>query len=347
MNLGETIYETMIREIKEETKLEIKKENLKIFNIYSGEEQHHIYPNDDEAYFVNIIFETDIYDGEIERDPESYELKFFDVDDLPVNVTKPFECVARDLRAGIKSNCVRGGQGGEKAFEKAVYWARRAADQGDRDGQCDLAWLYENASGVERDMEQAAFWYRQAALRGHTFAIGKCEELGISLEEGVIDKETMRRALKCRLFIINYLPSYKYTVICSSYKGKWVLSRHKKRDTWEPQGGHIEAGETPLEGAKRELFEESGILDAEIYPVCDYWGFNPYRCSNGMVFLAVVHSIGELPESEMKEIGVFDELPENLTYPRTSPVFYREAGKLLVSFHQTEKSNGAKGRTCL
>ena len=108
----------------------------------------------------------------------------------------------------------------------------------------------------------------------------------------------------------------------------------KKRDTWETQGGHIEPGETPLEAAKRELFEESGIRDADVYPVCDYWGFNPFRCSNGMVFLAVVHSIGELPESEMQEIRMFEELPENLTYPQTSPVLYREAEKLLKSLER-------------
>lgn len=68
-----------------------------------------------------------------------------------------------------------------------------------------------------------------------------------------------------------------------------------------------------------------------MYPVCDYWGFNPFCCSNGMVFLAVVHSIGDLPESEMQESGMFEELPENLTYPQTSPVLYREEEKLLRS----------------
>ena len=221
------------------------------------------------------------------------------------------------------------GLGVEKNLDKAVWWTRRAADHGDRDGQCNLAWFYEDAIGVERDMEQAAFWYRQAALQDHDLAIDKCKELGISLADAITDREGLRKALKCRVFPLNYLPSYKYTVICANYKGKWILSRHKKRDTWETQGGHIEAGETPLEAAKRELFEESGIRDADVYPVCDYWGFNPFRCSNGMVFLAVVHSIGELPESEMQEIGIFDELPENLTYPQTSPVLYREAEKLL------------------
>ena len=98
-------------------------------------------------------------------------------------------------------------------------------------------------------------------------------------------------------------------MICTSYQGKWILSKHNKRNTWETQGGHIEDGETPLECAKRELFEDSDIKDADIYPVCDYWGFNRQACSNGMVFLAVVHSLGMLPESEMKEIKLFDTLP--------------------------------------
>jgi len=98
MELGETIYETIIREIKEETNLEIKAENLKIFNIYSGEEQHHIYPNKDEVYFVNIIFETNKYYDEIKSDSESIELKFFDISKIPSNITKPFESVLTDLK---------------------------------------------------------------------------------------------------------------------------------------------------------------------------------------------------------------------------------------------------------
>ncbi|MBR5880457.1 MAG: NUDIX domain-containing protein, partial [Clostridia bacterium] len=109
------------------------------------------------------------------------------------------------------------------------------------------------------------------------------------------------------------------------------LSRHKSRDTWETQGGHIENGETPLDAAKRELYEESGIVDAELFPVCDYYGYNSKSFSHGMVFLAVVHSLGDLPESEIGEVRAFDTIPENLTYPQTSPKLYAEAQKLLVS----------------
>ena len=128
---------------------------------------------------------------------------------------------------------------------------------------------------------------------------------------------------------IGSCPELKYVVIFPRYEGKWLLVRHHLRSTWEAAGGHIEPGETPTDCAKRELFEESGVKDAELIPVCDYWGFDDQGCSNGVVFLAVVRSLGELPESEMKETGLFEDLPGELTYPMTSPVLYREAEKAL------------------
>lgn len=201
----------------------------------------------------------------------------------------------------------------EKNYDSAL---RLIAYNGDCNAQYDIAKYYEC---VDVDAEQSNFWYRKAALQGHDLAIRKCKELGVNVNAPLIDKEIIRKELQCRLYPLGYLKQYKYTVICATYRGKWILSRHKKRDTWETQGGHIEEGETPLECAKRELFEESGIIDAELYPVCDYWGFNRQACSNGVLFLAVVHSIGNLPESEMKEIKLFDALPSALTYPRTSP----------------------------
>ncbi|MBO5109339.1 MAG: GNAT family N-acetyltransferase [Clostridia bacterium] len=220
------------------------------------------------------------------------------------------------------------GLGVERNLDKAVYWTRRAADHGDRDGQCNLAWFHEDGIGVERDLEQAGFWYKKAALQGHDLAIQKCMELGIDWQAPRIDRETIRKDLKCRIYPLNHLERYKYVAVCTSYQGKWVLSRHKKRNTWETQGGHIEPGETPIEAARRELFEESGIQDAVLYPVCDYWGFDTQACSNGVVFLAIAHHIGQLPESEMAEMAVFDSLPADLTYPNTTPVFCNEADKI-------------------
>ena len=94
-----------------------------------------------------------------------------------------------------------------------------------------------------------------------------------------------------------------------------MLSRHKERTTWETQGGHVEPGEAPLEAAKRELYEESGAVGYEIRPICDYWAGDEQtgEGATGMVFHAEIHERGELPESEMAEVQLFDELPENLT----------------------------------
>lgn len=141
--------------------------------------------------------------------------------------------------------------------------ARLLAYNGDSVAQYDIAKHYES---VEVDIDQSIFWYRKAALQDHDLAIKKCKELGVDLNAPMIDREVIRKELQCRIYPLGYLERYKYTVICTSYQGKWILSKHKKRNTWETQGGHIEGGETPLECAKRELFEESGIKDATYIP---------------------------------------------------------------------------------
>lgn len=128
----------------------------------------------------------------------------------------------------------------------------------------------------------------------------------------------------CRTYNINHLKTYKYVVILSTHQGKILLSRHKKRLTWETQGGHIEPGETPLAAAQRELYEESGALSYDISPLCDYRAEDNTGGANGMVFHAEIHELGELPQSEMAEIREFNTLPENLTYPAITPILFQK-----------------------
>ena len=62
-----------------------------------------------------------------------------------------------------------------------------------------------------------------------------------------------RSALQCRVAPLGLMGDYVFVVVVYEFQGKLMLSRHRDRDTWETQGGHIEPGETPLEAARREL----------------------------------------------------------------------------------------------
>ncbi|MBR1586253.1 MAG: NUDIX domain-containing protein [Clostridia bacterium] len=131
--------------------------------------------------------------------------------------------------------------------------------------------------------------------------------------------------MRCEVKPLGTLSDYKYVVVLSFYRGLIVLSRHKRRDTWETQGGHIEAGETPLAAARRELYEESGVRDAAIAPLFDYWAGDDCGGACGRVFRADIRAFEPLPDSEMAEVGLFATLPAALTYPVITPELFHHA----------------------
>ena len=139
---------------------------------------------------------------------------------------------------------------------------------------------------------------------------------------------TGHHELQCQIHPFGSLSPLRFVVICSFYEGKMLLSYHSGHQSWETQGGHIEQGETPEEAAKRELYEESGVTDAELLPVCDYFAYDSEGSSNGRVYAAIIHQLGQLPPSEMSRIQAFYVFPENLTYPFVTPKLFQEAQKI-------------------
>lgn len=150
--------------------------------------------------------------------------------------------------------------------------------------------------------------------------------------------------MKFSVFPFNTFQSYFSVDVMALYQGQWLLCMHKERTTWEHPSGWIEEGETPLEAAKRELYEETGAVSFDIEPLCDYsidGILNGYHyCGNGQVYFAVVHSLAEIPpDSEMKRTGLFDSLPKNLTYPMLRDYFEIVVRKKLQTEAALTKGN--------
>jgi ADP-ribose pyrophosphatase YjhB (NUDIX family) len=99
--LGETFEEVAVRELKEETGLTSKIEDLKLIAVVSGESRKNSYPNGDIVYNNTVLYKVNKYSGKLgsnyeeivdkgnghfESVKESKALKFFDLKELPDNL---------------------------------------------------------------------------------------------------------------------------------------------------------------------------------------------------------------------------------------------------------------------
>lgn len=115
----------------------------------------------------------------------------------------------------------------------------------------------------------------------------------------------------CELsFEKNFFPiKSRHILVISQYKGEWILTKHSKRGLEFP-GGKVEAGESLLDAARREVYEETGAHVKELEWFAEYMVYSakPF-CKT--VFIGVADKVDHIQLLETEGIVLLGELELN------------------------------------
>jgi ADP-ribose pyrophosphatase YjhB (NUDIX family) len=104
---GESVHAAIVREVREETGLEV--EPLRLIGVYSDPANHQVitYPDGNVIHYVSSVFECAVRGGTLTCGEESLELEYFPPDGLPddtlaISRIRIVDAVARRVEAFVR-----------------------------------------------------------------------------------------------------------------------------------------------------------------------------------------------------------------------------------------------------
>ncbi|HSI66895.1 MAG TPA: NUDIX domain-containing protein [Planococcus sp. (in: firmicutes)] len=116
----------------------------------------------------------------------------------------------------------------------------------------------------------------------------------------------------------------RHVLIISKFNGKWVLTDHPERGLEFP-GGKAETGESLVEAAVREIYEETGACADQLEWLAEY-KVNAEKPFCKTVFLACISRMEEVPLRETNGAVLVDHLALDDRYS----FLMRDAGMLEI-----------------
>ncbi len=110
-------------------------------------------------------------------------LKIYQNDELKNNV-EALELLKYEAKNGnnnaafLLATAYRNGKAGVVNLNKAIYWYKISADNGDEDAMLMLGWLYyKEVKNLDINLKRARYWFKKAASHGVDEAIEMLELL--------------------------------------------------------------------------------------------------------------------------------------------------------------------------
>lgn len=135
------------------------------------------------------------------------------------------------------------GHGVKQDYNKAVYWCKKVAEQGNVGCQNEIAGIYYRGLGeVARNYDEAAYWYKKAAEQGH---IRAQENLAYMYAEGIgVTQDYNKAAHWCKKGI--YQTQEALYIFARMYEyGKGIAIKDKKKSIFwykkAAEQGHVDA----------------------------------------------------------------------------------------------------------